>query len=70
MKYDEAAEPVELSHLQDTVLLDEMYSISASRFLGNSEMMLGSEEEEANEKFDQLLKLEGVWSQAEEEDEH
>jgi hypothetical protein len=36
MNYTEAEEQVDLSHLQDTVYLDEMYSINVSRFVGRS----------------------------------
>ena len=61
---------MELSHLQDTVFVDEMYSISASRFLGETQEVLDFEDQDANEKFEQLLKLEGVWSHDEEEEDH
>jgi len=40
MQFEEMDEGVELSHLQDTVYMDEMYSISASRFMGKSELQL------------------------------
>lgn len=36
LKYSEVNEPVDVSHLQDTVYMDEMYSINASRFIGKS----------------------------------
>jgi hypothetical protein len=51
LNFDEVEERVDLSHLQDTVFLDEMYSINASRFMGKSELMQEQEEEEANKKF-------------------
>lgn len=51
-----------MSHLQDTVYLDEMYSINVSRFFGRSEQILEFEESEANKKFEELLRLEGIWS--------
>lgn len=53
---------MDLSHLQDTVYLDEMYSINVSRFVGRSEQILEFEETEANKKFEELLRLEGIWS--------
>ena len=56
--------------MQDTVFVDEMYSISASRFLGETQEVLDFEDQDANEKFEQLLKLEGVWSHDEEEEDH
>lgn len=68
MQFQEAQEQVDLSHLQDTVYLDEMYSINASRFMGQSQKQLELEDEEANRKFEELLKLEGIWS-ADEDDE-
>ncbi len=66
LNYKEAEEQVDLSHLQDTVYLDEMYSINVSRFVGRSEQMLQFEETEANKKFEELLRLEGIWSNDEE----
>jgi hypothetical protein len=40
MNYESIEEPIDLSHLHDTVFMDEMYSISASRFMGKSEQMI------------------------------
>jgi hypothetical protein len=57
MNYKSAEEQVDLSHLQDTVYLDEMYSINVSRFVGRSEQVLEFEESEANKKFEELLRL-------------
>lgn len=68
MNYKEAQEQVDISHLQDTVYLDEMYSINVSRFIGRSEQMLEFEQNEANKKFEELLKLQGIWSNDEEEE--
>ncbi len=36
---------MDLSHMQDTVFMDEMYSINASRFMGRSELLQEKEDE-------------------------
>jgi hypothetical protein len=51
MNFAEAEEAVDLSHMQDTVFLEEMYSINASRFMGRSEQQLELEDDEASRKF-------------------
>ena len=51
MNFEQMEEQVDLSHLQDTVYMDEMYSINASRFMGNSEKMLEAEDDEASKRF-------------------
>ena len=43
--------------------MEEMYSINASMFMGKSEVALEKEEQDANFKFEELLKLEGIWSE-------
>jgi hypothetical protein len=65
MQYEQIEEPVDRSHLEDTVYMDEMYSINTSRFFGKSEMIIELEEHEANQQFEELLRLEGLWEDEE-----
>lgn len=67
MSYEQIDEPVNLSHLQDTVYMDEMYSISASQFLGKSQNLFELTEKEANLKFQELLMQDRLWSQDDDE---
>lgn len=43
-----------------------MYSINTSRFFGKSEMIIELEEHEANQQFEELLRLDGAWEEDEE----
>lgn len=50
MNYEE--QNVSLDSLQETMLMEESYSISMSRFLGKTERQVDFEDEEANQRFD------------------
>lgn len=53
MAYEE--ENVGMESLQETMIMEQSYSINMSRFLGTTEQLLDKEEEEANKKFEELL---------------
>lgn len=55
MDYEQNKNSRALDSMQETMLMEEGYSINVSQFLGKTEKLLEMEEQYARDKFEKLL---------------